>query len=437
MLEKKIKCIKDNWLILVIMSISLIMHIFAFNELGFDYNLGSDDLNYIRSGITFLEKGTVVMSRCHADISRCPSAQIMPGMTYLIAFLAFVFGQGNTLTVVLKVLWILMGISTINVVYKIINIYANKTISALSCLFFLAVDFIWMNNVILTETPYILLFSLLVYHTIKIAEKPNWKDYIYIVAYYILALFLRPNIGIYPLFLFIYLLIKKYNFKLLMKQCVIAGIVLLVVLTPWIYRNYKHFNKFIPLTYGIGNPLLLGTYQGTGYPSDENLDYVTNVDEKMPEDMKYYLSNKEEKPHMSDYYRLEYDKLKAEYRMSEWWKKDKISMLKSYLIIKPFDLVYNTFYWDTVLGVEVGTLKIIRRVDIVLFAIASIIILIDRSRFKEWFFLIMVYGCQVMLYAYTFAFGRYAISMFFIRYIIIGIGIDIFVKKIKKMRYEK
>ena len=89
------------------------------------------------------------------------SAQIMPGMTFLIAFMALIFGTGTKLMISLKVLWMIMGISTICVVYKTIKLYTNKYISALSCLFFLAIDYVWMDNLILTETPFILLFALL------------------------------------------------------------------------------------------------------------------------------------------------------------------------------------------------------------------------------------------------------------------------------------
>lgn len=429
--NKIINIIKQNYPICIILLIALILHIVAFIELGYNYNLNSDDVSYIRSGITFFETGKITM---HGFIS----AQIMPGMTFLIALFCLLFGTGSLLIYALKIFWIIMGLMTIIVVYRTLRLYTNKYISAIPCILFLVPDYIWMNNIILTETPFILLFALLIYHTLKISIKENKKDYILIVIYYITAVFIRPNIGIFPLFLFIFLLLKKYNFKLLIKQCIIAGIILIVTLIPWTYRNYKVFDRFIPLTYGMGNPLLLGTYQGVGYPLDEELDYQKNVDEKMTDEMKYYLENTNEKDYLSRYYLLEYDGMKAEYRMDEWWKKDKISMLKSYLIYKPYALVYNCFYWDTIFGIERNVLLLIRRIDIILFIVSSLVILINKEKFKDWLFLMLVYGSQVLLYAYTYAFGRYAISMFFIRYIIIGIGIGIIYNKLKtKMKKRK
>ncbi len=174
----KVVCdkLRKDFPIYIIILISLILHIVAIYELGFDYTLNSDDASYVQSGITFLETGKITM---HGDIS----AQIMPGMTFLIAFVALIFGTGTKLMIALKILWLLMGISTIYVVYKTIRLYTNKYISAIPCLFFLTADYIWMDNLILTETPYILLFSLLVYHTLKLSINSTKKDYICIVIY--------------------------------------------------------------------------------------------------------------------------------------------------------------------------------------------------------------------------------------------------------------
>ena len=428
--NKKKSLLLDNWCILVVLIISLILHILALKELGFNYSLNSDDADYIKSGIVFLQTGKITMH----DVL---SAQIMPGMTFLIAFMTLIFGVGSKLIISLKILWLIMGLLTVYTVYKTIRLYSNQYIAAISCLFFLAADYIWMDNLILTETPYILLFSLLIYHTLKLSMKANKKDYILIVIYYILAVFIRPTIGIFPIFLFIFLILKKYNFKLLIRQCIIAGIILLLCLIPWTYRNYKVFDHFIPLTYGMGNPLLLGTYQGSGYPTDEELDYVKNVDEKMPAEMKYYLHNPDKKDYMTKYYSLEYDGLKAKYRIHEWWNKDKISMLKSYLIYKPLQNFDNYFYWDTIMGISDNQLNVIRKIEIILFVISSILIFINKKRIKEWLFLILTYGSQIAIYSYTFAFSRYAISMFFIRYIVIGIGILSFCEIYKSRRGKK
>lgn len=49
----------------------------------------------------------------------------------------------------------------------------------------------------------------------------------------------------------------------------------------------------------------------------------------------------------------------------------------------------------------------------------------------------MVYLSQIALYAYTFAFSRYAISLFFLRYIVLGIGLSVIYETIKEILNAK
>ena len=418
--------IKNNWLISIILLVAVVLNILIFNELGYMYSLNSDDASYINAGITFFQTGELTM---HGVLS----AQVMPGMTFLIGLFCLFFGTGSTLIFALKIFWMLMGLLTIIFVYKTIKLYTNHIIAAIPCVFFLSLDYIWMNNIILTETPFILSFVLLVYYSLRFSLYNKNKDYIMIIIWYIVSLFIRPNIALFPIFLLILLILKGFKLKDLIKKGIIAGIVLVCILLPWTYRNYKLFDSFIPLTYGTGNPLLLGTYQGVGYPSDDELDYVSNVDNQMSDEMKLYIKGKpQNKQYLKKYYSLEYDGMKANYRMQEWWKKDKVSMIKSYIFHKPKELIYSSFYWKEVLKINAQMILNYRKLEIILFGISSLAIILKRKYIKEWLFLMLVYFSQIALYAYTFAFSRYAISLFFLRYIVIGLGLSIIFSIIKE-----
>ena len=89
------------------------------------------------------------------------------------------------------------------------------------------------------------------------------------------------------------------------------------------------------------------------------------------------------------------------------------------------------------MGISGNQLNVVRKVEIILFVISSILIFVNKKRIKEWLFLILMYGSQIAIYSYTFAFSRYAISMFFIRYIIIGIGILSFCEIYKSRRGKR
>ena len=86
------------------------------------------------------------------------------------------------------------------------------------------------------------------------------------------------------------------------------------------------------------------------------------------------------------------------------------------------------------LNVSANTLIQFLKIELIIFIISILLVLINKKYFKELLFLIMVYGSQIALYSYTFAFDRYAISLFFIRYIIIGLGLASLYEIIKKKR---
>lgn len=420
-MKKIIDFVKSHLGITIIILIALFIRVAIINELGIEYTLKSDDLAYMRSGIRFLEEGRITM---HGVSEGLLSAQIMPGMTFLIAFIALIVGGGYKLTVTLKIIWIVMGLLNIFFVYKTVNIYASKFFSCLAAVFFLGLDFSWLDTVILTETPSILILTILIYNSLLLAKTNGNKYFWTIVVSYVIGVFIKPNIGIYPVFLVVYLLWYGYDKKVLIRQVVIAGGVLLCCLAPWTIRNYYHFNKFIPLTYGVGNPLLLGTYQGYGYPTDEELDYKENIDKKIPKvmyDYVYGYNVKKEYKYMRKYYWLEYDSYKAKYRMQEWWKKNPRSMIYSYTISKPWILIYGTYSID-VLGIPKDDNLKIRNIELCLFIISMITIILDRRRIKEMVFLLSFYISQIAIYSYTYAFSRYGMSLYSIRFIIIGIG---------------
>ena len=133
---------------LIVLSLLLILRLMALYSLGFTYSLESDDVSYIESGIRFARTGTITM---HDDY---PSAQIMPGMTVLIGLFVLLFGEGKLLWIALKLLWICMGLGTAWFVYRSVCLFVPKWCGIIGMLPLFRTDFIWMDNLILTETPF-------------------------------------------------------------------------------------------------------------------------------------------------------------------------------------------------------------------------------------------------------------------------------------------
>lgn len=426
------KFINENKLALIIIAVLFIVRIFAMLDLGVMYSLKSDDLSYVLSGIEFKNTGTITM---HGVIS----AQIMPGMTALIGLISLIFGEGKLLWLALKILWIAMGCTSAFIAYKCVRLFAPKWCGIITLLLFFRPDFIWMDNIILTETPFTLCLLGMVYSTLMMGKTQEKKYFWICLIMYMSALMLKANIGIYPIFAFVYLLLVKYDFKTLLKQGIIIGVVLLCFIIPWSIRNYKIYNTFIPLTYGAGNPTLLGTYQGVGYPLDENLDYKKNVDDVAKEKFSNYYEEDGSinKSYIEKYVSLETDGIKAKYRLSEWWKSNPMSLIVSYAILKPIDMMKSVFYWDEVFSINKIVIQILNSIDWIVCLLSIYTACMLRKRRSEMFFLVSIYLGNILLYATTFAFDRYVAPLTPLRFICIGIGINLIYELSKIVKNEK
>ena len=165
---------------------------------------------------------------------------------------------------------ITFGVLSIYMTYKIGTYILNPAVGLIAALLLsLYPPEVVVENLTLTESPYLFLSLGLLYWSLKLADTHSMKDFYIILLFYFVALYFRVQIALYPILLFIYLVLKRYPVRLMVKQALISVLVLFVVLYPWWARNYVQFHKFIPLTAGSGNPLLLGTYQGEGYPLEK------------------------------------------------------------------------------------------------------------------------------------------------------------------------
>ena len=134
--------------ILIVMGLLLAERILAFIFLGLEYSMKNDDWDYVISGIVFGNTGTVTM---HGQVS----AQIMPGMPWFLGAISFVFGEGRLMLLVIRSCWILMGVFTALYIYRSVILFGPKWCGILATLPLFAPNYVWLDNLILTETPYI------------------------------------------------------------------------------------------------------------------------------------------------------------------------------------------------------------------------------------------------------------------------------------------
>jgi len=278
------------------------------------------------------------------------------------------------------------------------------------------------DNLFLTETPFTTSLLLMVYYSIRLANDRKWSTFFLLMLFYFLALFFKATIALYPIVLLVYFILKKYPLKVALKQLGVATILLLLVLGPWWARNYIHYEQFIPLTGGGGNPLLLGSYQGDGYkygdPYQETIDRIAN-DESLPNNVLYRMQAQQEV---------------AKERLSYWWNDDPSSFIKSFVLTKTEIQWDSQFYWIEVYSVSSQFMNEIHLI-IVQMALWSLIGLIFiRKWIKEYILIIGIVLYNTILNSINFAFDRYNQPMMFVLFILIATSIYLIVKLLIRLR---
>ena len=405
--------------IVLLLAAILAERICAMCILGIDYNIANDDMSYIAAAFRMLETGGLT------NTAYDPSALSMPGMAWIISVMLSVFGTEALFWIATKLLWGILGTCTAYVTYKTVTLLAPKWCGLLAACCFLAPNVAWMDNLIMTETPYFLCLTLTIYLTLLMERTDSKKVFAGYCAAFMIGFLFRPTIVVMPVFSLGYLFLRKVDSQLLLKRMLIGIMILLVFLVPWTIRNYIHFDHFVPLTAGNGNPMQEGTYQGFGYPSDEELDYETNVETVWREENAEYLDEEGNPldPAMEEFLNNKRLAIKADYRMSVWWETDPMSMLLSYLIIKPGIMLVKTFYWTQLFGVPSVVLDVLRVLNFFLCCVTFVLAWKRKELRWELGFLAAVYWFYIYAISVTYSFSRYGETLMSMRYVIGAVGI--------------
>ncbi|MFP7737740.1 ArnT family glycosyltransferase [Priestia aryabhattai] len=393
---------KLNKYLIAILLLGFCLRILTFFIYGYDLNLQSDDANYRVSAEVLLKTGMLTYVE-----HTIPTVHIMPGQVWLLSLPILLFGPGNASLIATKIMFILLGTLSIYLLYKIGAKLFNEK-AGLIAAFLLAIYLpqVLMDNITLTESPFLPAFLALIYFSLKLVEKKNMSTFLIMLLFYFIALFLRVQIALYPVFLFIYLLIKKYPFKLMMKQFSVSVVLLLIVMGPWWIRNYAAYNQFIPLTGGSGNPLLLGSFYGQGITPGNYSEIVEQI-------------NKEH-PHANKYEIMEAQKEVAKERISYWWKHNPKYFIKSYLYIKP-QLLWHKEYFPKEIFLPFDVVnKAGNYLKVIGFASLIAAFFLLKKQRKELIFIALLLFFQTYFNSSILSFNRYALPMMPLLFMAIG-----------------
>lgn len=411
---------RREWLPCLLVLVLLGLNLAALKNLGVGYSLMSDDMSYVSSGVTLARTGMLTMHD-----PAVPSAQIMPGMSVLIAAFSLVFGEGKWLWAALKLLWCAMGALVGWLVYHSVRLYTPAWCAGLATLLLARTDFLWCNNLILTETPTMLCFSILLYATLQLGRTGRRRYFFLGGGAYFISVLFRPNMAVNIVFVAAYLLCVKFPPRRLLKQAVALALAMLCFFVPWTIRNAVQFKAFLPVGFGAGNPVLLGTYQGVGYPADEELDYEANVDAVMAGRAEKYLDETGSVPYRyQKYLSLEADAVKAGYRQKEWLRRDPAGFFVSYLVLKPWEMMKGVFYWGQVWELPHNALKAMQKLLLGVCALALVTVLFRRKNRPQLLFLAAAYLGNILFFSLGFALDRYNIGVMPALCVLFGIGLE-------------
>lgn len=403
-MDKKVfSFIKSNSWLILIMAAGFLLRLGVLIKYGSDLSLNSDDMGYVRSAFNLLETGMLTYHR--ADM---PTVHIMPGQSLLLAFIFLIFGKGSFGFFMGKLIFIIIGTLNILLVYKLGKFLGHKFIGlAAAAMLALFVPQMLTDNLFITETPFMFAFLLLVYYSMKLANEPgNWKYFFILMSSYLVVIMFKATLALYPVILLIYFILKKYPVKIAAKQFAVAAVMLLVVLGPWWARNYVQFGDFIPLTGGGGNPLLLGTYQGTGIhygiSYDETIDMIKEQYPEEAENAYLYLQVQDEI---------------AKERLNVMWEDNKYNFLRTYIRTKTIIQWDAQFYWIEIYGFSKSLINDIHQ-HIVEWSIVSMLaIFFMRHRWREYLLLVGIVFYNTALNSVFYAFPRYNQPLMFILFI--------------------
>lgn len=220
-----------------------------------EYN--NDDVKYLRSAETFLKTGMLTYK-----FPDKPTVFIMPGITILLTPFVAIFGvQGAVFPV--RVFFALLQTFNLFMVFLIARkIFSScvAVVAVLLSIFYL--PNIYVSAVILTEPIAYTAFLLLLYIVMWGTERGKKRYFIVGGIVWGMAVMFRPTMAAFPAIVFFYWLFKKVKLRQMVHFALCAVIPFVIILSPWVIRNYIVFDRFIPLTLSSGNPKLQGTIIG-------------------------------------------------------------------------------------------------------------------------------------------------------------------------------
>ncbi|MDD4914800.1 MAG: glycosyltransferase family 39 protein [Methylococcales bacterium] len=180
-----------------------------------------------------------------------------PGFVFVLAGIFLLFGK-NIFAV--QIVQFFMSLATGLIVYRIADrLFGERQVSIAACLIFLLYP-----GVLIAETragfecTLMLCFSGCIALSYQILDDPRWRNFLLFGLLFGLTMLVRSSISIYfpaMVAMICYWRPKGLSVGALLLRFFVAGFVSVIVMSPWIVRNYQISGQFVP-TMTVGGLVL-------------------------------------------------------------------------------------------------------------------------------------------------------------------------------------
>jgi 4-amino-4-deoxy-L-arabinose transferase-like glycosyltransferase len=172
-----------------------------------------------------------------------PSVAWMPGMSLLLAPVAFLFGGA---VFPMRLLLVALSVLTIPIVWKLSRAWLGETCALWAAwAFALFPPFWFFGSAILSETPSILLVAVALLLLTELKGGFEWKRAVGLGLCYGGLMYFKPEFVFWGPFLGLSALLWRREVTL--RTVLLVGTIGVLLLGPWIGRNWIRFHEFIPL----------------------------------------------------------------------------------------------------------------------------------------------------------------------------------------------
>ncbi|KRW92276.1 hypothetical protein SD51_04345 [Alicyclobacillus tengchongensis] len=383
-----------------IAAVALVSRLLVIFTYGPHMSLHSDDAGYYRSAVWFLQSGTLSYYTPEK-----PTLHMMPGITFLLAAIIALFGQGALGLYVGKIVFALIGTAGVVGIYKTVGKITSPAFAAIVALAIaLYPPSVEIDTLFLTEPLFTATFAWAFYYLLKLEETKALRDLVWLSIFFMLAMYVRPNVALWAVIGILYLAAKRYPRRLLVRHAGIAAAIGIAFMLPWWVRNELVFHKFVLLTDDSWNPLLPGTFQGQGYPPPANEGAVEH------QLLREHPNLRPQRLHELPWFALE--KQVAIQRIREWLKTNPQSFWHTYLWVKPQILWLRAYLPIPIFGMKGVQLFSLQRWLVYVSIIGHVVAMLFAKGRRLQLLLVWVSLLYfTLLFCVFFAFERYNVPI--------------------------